>query len=244
MGAWLQRFEGDLSLTSKRVSCNAAWGYMMPQQQQQQQRDAMNVNQILAALSGARGPESWAQLAALTSVGSGSSVQLPPLGSNIMPHNPFGSDSAVSQALLQHYWSNYLQQQQQNLSRGGNGSGGLGPPEAILSLLQAQQQQQQLPEGLNFPAFQQGLATLLSSPQQTSAPATGTASQALEALPSAAAGTVSKRQTEQLVQAAEDAGEARDARSETSGSCSSPDSKLGGVDSKKSRKRFAFLPCL
>ena len=203
-------------------------------QQQQQQRDAMNVLQSLAALSGARGPDSWAQLAALTSVGSGSSVQLPPLASNVMPHNPFGNDSAVSQALLQHYWSNYLQQQQQNLPRGGSGS--LGAPEAILGLLQAQQQQQQLPEGLNFPAFQQGLATLLSPPQQTSALATGSVSQPLEALPSAAAAPSSKRNIEQLVQAAEDAGEAREARSETSGSCSSPDSKLG-VDSKRSRRR-------
>lgn len=206
---------------------------MLPHQQpQQQQRDAMNVLQSLAALSGATRPESWAQLAAMSSVGSGAPA--PPLASSVMPHNPFGGDNSVSQALLQHYWAAYLQQQQQTLSRGG--SGGLGAPEAILSLLQAQQQQQQLPDSLNFPAFQQGLATLLSPPQQTSAPATGSASLALEALPTSATAANNKRNIEQLAIAAEAAVEAREARSETSGSCSSPDSK-NGVESKKSRRR-------
>ncbi|KAL0031684.1 hypothetical protein WJX79_000867 [Trebouxia sp. C0005] len=93
---------------------SAAVPNMLPQQQQ---REAMDVLQRLAALSGASRPESWAQLAAMTSVGANSNVQLPPMSSSLIGHAPFGSDSAVSQALLQHYWANYLQQQQQQGQR-------------------------------------------------------------------------------------------------------------------------------
>lgn len=206
---------------------------MLPQQQQ---REAMDVLQRLAALSGASRPESWAQLAAMTSVGANSNVQLPPLSSSLMGHSPFGSDSAVSQALLQHYWANYLQQQQQQgLPRGGSGPLA---PDALLAALQAQQQQQPQADGLNLPAFQQGLAALLSpSQQQTSVPPHSGVSQPSDALPSSSAAARQKRNLEQLVQAAEEAGEVREARSETSGSCSSPDSKDNGEVKKGSRKR-------
>lgn len=211
----------------------AAAPNMLPQQQQ---REAMDVLQRLAALSGASRPESWAQLAAMTSVGASSNVQLPPLSSSLMGHAPFGSDSAVSQALLQHYWANYLQQQQQQgLPRGGSGPLA---PDALLAALQAQQQQQPQADGLNLPAFQQGLAALLSpSQQQTSVPPHSGISQPSDALPSSSAAARQKRNLEQLVQAAEEAGEVREARSETSGSCSSPESKDNGEVKKGSRKR-------
>jgi len=213
----------------------AATPSMLPQQQQ---REAMDVLQRLAALSGASRPESWAQLAAMTSVGANSNVQLPPLSSSLMGHAPFGNDSAVSQALLQHYWANYLQQQQQQqqgLPRGGSGALA---PDAILAALQAQQQQQPQAEGLNLPAFQQGLAALLSpSQQRTSLPPSSGVSQPSDILPTSSVAPRQKRNLEQLVQAAEEAGEVREARSETSGSCSSPDSKDGEVK-KASRRRW------
>ena len=207
---------------------------MMPQQQS---RETMEVLQRLAQLSGgARPAESWAQqLAAMTSVGASSSVQLPPLSSSLV-HPPFGTDSAVSQALLQHYWAAVLQQQQQQQQQRG-GSGSLAP-DALLAALQAQQQQPQV-EGLNVPSFQQSLAALLSpsQQQQPSLPPSSAVSQPSDALPSTSAAPRQKRNLEQLVQAAEEAGEAREARSETSGSCSSPDSKGNGEAKKGSRKR-------
>lgn len=205
--------------------------------QQQGQRDTMEVLQRLAQLSGgARPPESWAQqLAAMTSVGPNSSVQLPPLSSGLVGHPPFGGDNAVSQALLQHYWATVLQQQQQQQQRGGSGPLA---PDALLAALQAQQPQQQV-EGLSLPSFQQSLAALLSpgQQQQPSLPPTSNVSQPSDALPSTSAAPRQKRNLEQLVQAAEEAGEARTARSETSGSNSSPDSKEGGEGKKGSRKR-------
>lgn len=208
---------------------------MMPQQQQ---REAMDVLQRLAALSGASRPDSWAQLAAMTSVGANSNVQLPPLSSGLMGHAPFGNDSAVSQALLQHYWANYLQQQQQQQGLPRGGSGALAP-EAILAALQAQQQQPQA-EGLNIPAFQQSLAALLSPQQQTSLPPSSGVSQPSDILPITSAAPRQKRNLEQLVQAAEEAGDGREARSETSGSCSSPDSKDNGEVKKGSRRRYVI----
>lgn len=218
---------------------SAAMSNMLPQQQQ---REAMDVLQRLAALSGASRPESWAQLAAMTSVGANSNVQLPPMSSTLIGHAPFGSDSAVSQALLQHYWANYLQQQQQQqqgLPRGGSGALA---PDALLAALQAQQQQQPQAEGLNLPAFQQSLAALLSpSQQQTSVPPSSGVSQPADALPTSSAAPRQKRNLEQLVQAAEEAGEVREARSETSGSCSSPDSKDNGEAKKGSRRRWELV---
>jgi len=219
---------------------SAAMSNMLPQQQQ---REAMDVLQRLAALSGASRPESWAQLAAMTSVGANSNVQLPPMSSSLIGHAPFGSDSAVSQALLQHYWANYLQQQQQQQQQGlpRGGSGALAP-DALLAALQAQQQQQPQAEGLNLPAFQQSLAALLSpSQQQTSVPPSSGVSQPADALPTSSAAPRQKRNLEQLVQAAEEAGEVREARSETSGSCSSPDSKDNGEVKKGSRRRWEFV---
>lgn len=208
---------------------------MLPQQQQQ--GETMEVLQRLAQLSGANRPESWAQLAAMTS----GSAQLPPMSSGLMGHTAFGNDSAVSQALLQHYWANCLQQQQQQqqgLPRGG--SGPLANPDAILSALQAQQQHSQT-GGINLPAFQQGLAALLSpnqqqQQQQTSLPQASAASLPSEPLPTSSSAPRQKRALEQLVQAAEEAGEVREARSGTSGSCSSPDSKDNG-EVKKGKKR-------
>lgn len=208
---------------------------------QQQQGETMDVLQRLAQLSGANRPESWAQLAAMTSVGPTGSAQLPPMSSGLMGHAPFGNDSAVSQALLQHYWANYLQQQQQQgMPRGG--SGPLANPDAILSALQAQQQQSQA-GGITLPAFQQNLAALLSpnqqqqQQQQTSLPEASGAGHPSEPLPTTSSAPRQKRALEQLVQAAEDAGEGREARSETSGSCSSPDSKDNGEAKKGCKKR-------
>ncbi|KAL3139729.1 hypothetical protein ABBQ38_004034 [Trebouxia sp. C0009 RCD-2024] len=213
-------------------------GASQPNMPQQQQGETMEVLQRLAQLSGANRPESWAQLAAITSVGPTGSAQLPPpMSSGLMGHAPFGNDSAVSQALLQHYWANILQQQQQQgMPRGG--SGPLASPDAILSALQAQQQQSQA-GGINLPAFQQGLAALLSpnQQQQTSVPQATGASLPSEPLPTSSSAPRQKRALEQLVQAAEIAGEGREARSETSGSCSSPDSKDNGEVKKGSKKR-------
>lgn len=218
-------------------------GASQPNLPQQQQGETMEVLQRLAQLSGANRPESWAQLAAITSVGPSGSAQLPPpMSSGLMGHAPFGNDSAVSQALLQHYWANILQQQQQQgMPRGG--SGPLANPDAILSALQAQQQQSQA-GGINLPAFQ-GLAALLSpnqqqqqqQQQQTSVPQASGASLPSEPLPTSSSAPRQKRALEQLVQAAEVAGEGREARSETSGSCSSPDSKDNGEVKKGSKKR-------
>ena len=211
----------------------AAQPNMLPQQQQQ--GETMEVLQRLAQLSGANRPESWAQLAAMTS----GSAQLPPMSSGLMGHAAFGNDSAVSQALLQHYWANCLQQQQQQQQQGmpRGGSGPLANPDAILSALQAQQQQSQT-GGINLPAFQQGLAALLSpnQQQQTSVPQASGASLPSEPLPTNLSAPRQKRALEQLVQAAEEAGEVREARSGTSGSCSSPDSKDNG-EVKKGKKR-------
>ena len=214
----------------------AAHPNMLPQQQQQ--GETMEVLQRLAQLSGANRPESWAQLAAMTS----GSAQLPPMSSALMGHAAFGNDSAVSQALLQHYWANCLQQQQQQQQQGmpRGGSGPLANPDAILSALQAQQQQSQT-GGINLPAFQQGLAALLSpnqqqQQQQTSVPQASGASLPSEPLPTNSSAPRQKRALEQLVQAAEEAGEVREARSGTSGSCSSPDSKDNG-DVQKGKKR-------
>jgi hypothetical protein len=179
----------------------------------------------------------------MTSVGANSNVQLPPMSSSLIGHAPFGSDSAVSQALLQHYWANYLQQQQQQQQQGlpRGGSGALAP-DALLAALQAQQQQQPQAEGLNLPAFQQSLAALLSpSQQQTSVPPSSGVSQPADALPTSSAAPRQKRNLEQLVQAAEEAGEVREARSETSGSCSSPDSKDNGEAKKGSRRRWDLV---
>ena len=220
---------------------------MLPQQQQ---GETMDVLQRLAQISGANRPESWAQLAAMTSVGANSNVQLPPLSSGLMGHGPFGNDSAVSQALLQHYWANYLQQQQQQQQQGCAPRGGTGPlpnPDAILSALQAQQQQSQA-GGLNLPAFQQGLAALLSpnqqqqqqQQQQAPLPPASAASHPSEPVIPSSSAPRQKRNLEQLVQAAEEAGDGREARSETSGSCSSPDSKDNGEVKKSSRKRQVF----
>lgn len=220
----------------------AAQPNMLPQQQQQQPGESMEVLQRLAQISGANRPDSWAQMAAMTS----GSAQLPPMSTGLMGHAPFGNDSAVSQALLQHYWANYLQQQQQQqqgMPRGG--SAPLASPDAILSALQAQQQQSQA-GGITLPAFQQGLAALLSpnqqqqQQQQTSLPPASGASLPSEPLPTNSSAPRQKRALEQLVQAAEEAGEVRGGRSETSGSCSSPDSKdIGEV--KKGKKRHDLV---
>ena len=218
-------------------------GASQPNMPQQQQGETMEVLQRLAQLSGANRPESWAQLAAMTSVGPSGSAQLPPMSSGLMGHAPFGSDNAVSQALLQHYWANILQQQQQQgMPRGG--SGPLANPDAILSALQAQQQSQA--GGINLPGFQQGLAALLSpnqqqQQQQTSVPQATGASLPSEPVPTSSSAPRQKRALEQLVQAVEVAGEGREARSETSGSCSSPDSKDNGEVKKGSKKRQVQL---
>ena len=215
---------------------------MLPQQQQQ--GETMEVLQRLAQLSGANRPEPWAQLAAMTS----GSAQLPPMSSGLMGHAAFGHDSAVSQALLQHYWANCLQQQQQQQQQGmpRGGSGPLANPDAILSALQAQQQQSQT-GGINLPAFQQGLAALLSpnqqqqqQQQQTSLPQASGASLPSEPLPTISSAPRQKRALEQLVQAAEEAGDVHEARSGTSGSCSSPDSKGNGEVKKGKKRQVSF----
>ena len=211
--------------------------------QQQQQGETMEVLQRLAQLSGANRPEPWAQLAAMTS----GSAQLPPMSSGLMGQAAFGHDSAVSQALLQHYWANCLQQQQQQQQQGmpRGGSGPLANPDAILSALQAQQQQSQA-GGINLPAFQQGLAALLSpnqqqqQQQQTSLPQISGASLPSEPLPTISSAPRQKRALEQLVQAAEEAGDVHEARSGTSGSCSSPDSKGNGEVKKGKKRRVCF----